>query len=175
MRPATLAAALLAVLAAGVPPAGAAPVLDVTPTAVALSPTQTLLTLRVDPNGTALTSLVFDLSALASGLEIVAAASLAPDVVAEAPSLSGGDWIAGFTALFAGERTAPFDVGTLTLEGLVAGTPLVLSGGYTGAAPGFADLPVAPSAIATVVPEPAAGALLAQGLLLLAARGRRGR
>lgn len=150
-------------------PATADPILSVTPSAdVALSPTQTVLTFQVDPNDLPLAGLVFNFSALASGLTIVAIQSLDVDVEAFGPSTSAGQSQASFVGDFTPDRSAPFTVGTVTVEGFTAATALVLSGSWTGGGPSFPEPPIGPQGVAVVVPEPSTALVLAQGLLLLA-------
>ena len=153
-------------------PAAAAPLLGVSTASIAESPTQTVITFSVDPNGTDLSGLVLNFSALASGLEIVAIASLDGQIATSGPAPVSGDWVAGFGGTFLVDRSAPFTVGTLTLEGFVSGTPLVASGNFTDSL--FNDIPIGPSNVAVVTPEPHSASLLALGFALLAL-GRRGR
>jgi hypothetical protein len=168
-RTSALSAAVLLVLAI---PASGAPILSATPSTIALSPTQTVITFAVDPNDTPLAALVFNLSALASGLEIVGIQSLDAQIITSGPALVGGDYLAGFAGTFFPDRSAPFTVGTVTVEGLTPGTPLVLSGNFTDSS--FNDIPVGPSDVAIVMPEPTALALLSLGLLGLALMRRTG-
>jgi hypothetical protein len=154
-------------------PASAAPILNVSTSAIADSPTQTVITFSVNPNGTPLAGLVLNFWALASGLEIVDIASSEPGIILESgPALAGSDWVAGFAGNFFPDRSAPFTLGTLTLEGFVPGTPLVASGNFTDS--GFNDILIGPSNVAIVTPEPQSAALLAFGIALLAF-GRRSR
>jgi hypothetical protein len=152
--------------------ASADPILNVSTASIAESPTQTVITFSVDPNGTPVSALVLNFSALASGLTIVTGSSLDGDIAFSPPQLNAGNWEAGFGGLFLTDQTTPFDVGTLTLEGLVSGTPLVVSGNFTDGL--FNDIPIGPSNVAVVTPEPQSAALLALGIALLAF-GRRGR
>jgi hypothetical protein len=145
--------------------------LSVTPSTIPLAPTQTVITFEVDPNGTPLVGLLLNLSALASGLEIVGIDSLDVDIIFSGPSLVGGDYVAGFAGNFFPDRTTPFIVGTVTVQGFTPGTPLVASGNFTDS--GFNDIPIGPSNVAVVeAPEPKGIALLSLGLLALAAHRR---
>lgn len=166
-----LAAVLLLAL-----PASADPILSVTPTSIALSPTQTVLSFSVDPNGTDIAGLQLNLSALASGLVITSIQSLDGEISASGPTLVGGDYLAGFIGGFLVNRSAPFSVGTVTVEGLTPGTPLVLEGTSYFTDAGFNDIFVGPIDVATVVttPEPTSIALVTLGLVgLFAARRKR--
>jgi hypothetical protein len=165
-----IAASLLLAL-----PAAADPILTVTPSTIALSPTQTVLTFDVDPSDTPLAGLLFNLSSLASGLEIVSIASAEPGVIlTSGPVLSGGDYQASFSAFFFPDRIASFTVGTVTVEGFTPGTPLVLTGEWTDSL--FNTIPIPPTNVALVAaPEPASAALFAIGLAGLAVVGRRSR
>jgi hypothetical protein len=62
-------------------PAAAAPILTVAPSSIELSPTQTVLALEVDPNGTPVSTLLFNLSSLATGIEIVNILSAEPGII----------------------------------------------------------------------------------------------
>jgi len=153
-------------------PAAAAPILTVAPSSIELSPTQTALTLEVDPNGTPISTLLFNLSSVATGLEIVDIVSAEPGIInVSGPALAGGEYQASFSAFFFPDRVSSFSVGTLTLEGFAPGSPLVLSGEFTDAT--FNTIPIAPTDVAVVgVPEPATAALFSLGLLGLAALRR---
>src|SRR4029450_584137 len=122
----------------------------------------TVITFDVDPNGTPLSAVLINLSSLASGLAMLSILTSDPDVVTSDPTLVGSDYHAGFVATFDFDRSSPFTVGTLTVEGLTAGTPLVASGNYTDS--GFNDIFFGPSDVATVVPEPGSAGLLSLGL-----------
>ena len=153
------------------PDALAAPILTATPSSSALSPTQTVLTLSVDPHGTPVAALDFDLSSLSAGLQILAVQSLNPEVGAFGPTSGGGTDQAGFVGSFFVDQITPFDVGTLTVMGLVAGTALVASGNFTDGA--FNDIVFGPTDVAVVAaPEPGTAALIGLGLALLVARRR---
>jgi hypothetical protein len=174
MRFSPVAFVLTTALFAAALPATADPILTVTPSAdVALSPTQTVLTFQVDPNDLPLAGLLFNFSALASGLQIVAIQSLDGDVEAFGPSTNAGQSQASFVGTFTPDRSVPFTVGSVTVEGFTAGTALVLSGNWTGGAPTFPEPSIGPLDVAVVVPEPASVLLLAQGLLLLGLRRQR--
>jgi hypothetical protein len=165
---ASIPGAVLLVLAAL--PAAATPILTVTPSAIAKSPTQTVLTLDVDPNGTPLSTLLFNVSSLATGLEIVGIQSAEPGtILVSGPALVGTDYRASFSGFFFPDRVAPFSVGTLTAQGFTPGTPLVLEGEYTDSL--FDTIPIGPTDIAVVTsPEPGTAALVSLGLLGLAFR-----
>jgi hypothetical protein len=171
MRHAILSAIILVLAAL---PAAAAPILSVTPSSIELSPTQTVLTFDVDPNGTAISTLLFNLSSLASGLEIVGIVSAEPGIISvSGPSLVGGDFQASFSAFFFPDRVASFSVGSVTVEGFIPGTPLVLSGEFTDSL--FQTIVISPTNVAIVgVPEPGTAVLVSLGLIGLAAL-RRGR
>ena len=154
-------------------PAAAAPILTVAPSSIDFSPTQTVLTFEVDPNGTPLSSLLFNFSSLATGVEIVDIVSAEPGIInVSGPALVGGDYQASFSALFFPDRIASFTVGTLTVEGFTLDSPLVLSGEFTDSF--FNTIPIGPTNVALVgVPEPGTAALLSLGLLGVAALRRR--
>ncbi len=160
--------AVLLVLAAV--PAAATPILTVAPSAIVESPTQTVLTFDVDPNGTLVSTLLFNLSSLATGLEIVGIQSAEPGIIiVSGPALVGSDYQASFSAFFFPDRVDSFTVGTLTVEGFTAGTPLVLNGEFTD--PLFNTIAIGPTSIAVVmVPEPGTAILFSLGLLGLAFR-----
>jgi hypothetical protein len=162
-------AALLVLMAL---PAAAAPILTVTPSSIDLSPTQTLLTFEVDPNGTPVSTLLFNLSSLETDVEIVGIASAEPGIInVSGPVLAGGQYQASFSAFFFPERVLSFGVGTLTVEGLTPGGPLVLSGEFTDAL--FNTYPIGPTDVAAVsTPEPATALLFGLGLLGLIALRR---
>jgi hypothetical protein len=169
MRHSTIDAILLLLAAL---PATAAPILTVTPSAIDLSPTQTLLTFEVDPNGTPVSTLLFNLSSLETDVEIVGIASAEPGIInVSGPALAGGQYQASFSGFFFPDRAASFSVGTLTVEGLTPGGPLVLSGEFTDAL--FNTIPIGPTNVAVVgTPEPATALLFSLGLLGLAALRR---
>jgi hypothetical protein len=154
-------------------PTAAAPILTVSPSSIDFSPTQTLLTFEVDPNGTPVSTLLFNLSCLASGAEIVDIQSAEAGIMnVSGPALVGGDYQASFSAFFLPDRAAGFTVGTLTMEGFTLGTPLVLSGEFTDAF--FNTIPIGPMNVAVVsVPEPRTAVLVSLGLFGLAALRRR--
>lgn len=133
--------------------ASADPTLTLSTTEIQFSPTMTVISFTVDPNDTPLSAVVLNFSALASGLEIVAVTPTDVQIAGSGPMLNGGDWEGGFVGAFATDRTLPFEVGTLTLEGFVADTPLVLTGNYTDGS--FNDIPIGPVDVAFVIPEPA--------------------
>lgn len=153
-------------------PAAAAPILTVTPSTINLSPTQTVLTFEVDPNGTPVSTLLFNLSSLETDIEIVGIASAEPGIInVSGPALVGGQYQASFSGFFFPDRVANFSVGTLTVEGLTPGGPLVLSGEFTDSL--FNTIPIAPTNVAVVgTPEPATAPLFSLGLLGLAALRR---
>jgi hypothetical protein len=154
-------------------PAAAAPILTVTPSSIDLSPTPTVLTFEVDPNGTPVSTFLFNLSALATDVEIAGIQSAEPGIInVSGPALVAGDYQASFSALFFPDRIASFSVGTLTVEGFTAGTPLVLNGEFTDSF--FNTIPIGPTNVAFVgVPEPGTAALLSLGFLGLATLRRR--
>jgi hypothetical protein len=165
---ASIAGAVLLVLAAL--PAAATPILTVTPSAIGGSPAQTVLTFDVDPNATPVSTLLFNLSSVASGLEIVGIQSAEPGtIIVSGPALVGSDYQASFSAFFFPDRTDSFTVGTLTVEGFTPGTPLVLSGEFTD--PIFNTIAIGPTIVAVVMlPEPGTASLVSLGLLGLAFR-----
>jgi hypothetical protein len=169
MRHSILNAALLLLAAF---PAAAAPILTVTPSSIDLSPTQTLLTFEVDPNGTAVSTLLFNLSSLETDVEIVGITSAEPGFInVSGPALVGGQYQASFSGFFFPERLASFSVGTLAVEGFTPNGPLVLNGEFTDAL--FNTYPIGPTNVAVVgVPEPATALLFSLGLLGLAALRR---
>jgi len=151
-------------------PAAAAPILTVTPSSIAESPTQTVLTFDVDPNGTPVSTLLFNLSSIAAGLEIVGIQSAEPGtIVVSGPAIMGSEFQASFSAFFFPDRVDSFAVGTLTVEGLIAGTPLVLNGEFTD--PLFNTISIGPENVAIVaMPEPNTVTLVSLGLLGLGFR-----
>jgi hypothetical protein len=153
-------------------PAAAAPILTVSPSSIDLSPTQTVLTFEVDPNGTPVSTLLFNLSCLALGAEIVGIQSAEPGIInVSGPALVGGDYQASFSGFFFPDRIAGFTVGTVTVEGFTLGTPLVLNGEFTDAL--FNTILIGPTNVAVVgVPEPGTAPLVLLGLLGLAALRR---
>ena len=169
MRYAILGAVFLVLAAL---PAATAPILTVTPSSIELSPTQTVLTLEVDPNGTPVSTLLFNLSSLATDVEIVSSLSAEPGIInVSGPSLVGGEYQASFSAFFFPDRVASFIVGTVTVEGFTPGGPLVLSGEFTDAF--FNTIPIGPTNVAVVgTPEPATAILFSLGLLGLVALRR---
>jgi hypothetical protein len=169
MRKSILSAALLVWVAV---PAAAAPILTITPSTIALAPAQTVLTIDVDPNGTLVSTLLFNFSSLATGLEIVGVSSAEPGIiVVSGPAFVDPNYQASFSGFFFPERAAAFTAGTLTVRGTTAGTPLVVSGEFTDSL--FNTIPIAPMAVALVSPEPGTASLVALGLLGLAFRGGR--
>ena len=168
---ASIPGAVLLVMAAL--PAAATPILTVTPSAIAESPTQTVLTFDVDPDGMLVSTLLFNLSSVSTGLEIVGIQSAEPGtIIVSGPALVDSDYQASFSAFFFPDRVASFTVGTLTVEGLTLGTPLVLSGEFTDSL--FNTIVINPTNVAVVgVPEPGTAALVALGLVGLAALRRR--
>ncbi len=169
MRHSILGAVLLVMAAFS---AAAAPILTVTPSLIELSPAQTVLTLEVDPNGTPVSTLLFNLSSLATDVEIVSILSAEPGIInVSGPALVGGEYQASFSAFFFPDRVASFSVGTVTVEGFTPGGPLVLSGEFTDAF--FNTIPVGPTNVAVVgTPEPATAVLFSLGLLGLVALRR---
>jgi hypothetical protein len=163
---------IVAFLVLGALRGAAAPILTVTPSAIDLSPTQTLLTFEVDPNGTPVSTLLFNLSSLETDVEIVSVTSAEPGIInVSGPALAGGQYQASFSGFFFPERVASFSVGTLTVEGLTPGGPLVLSGEFTDAL--FNTYPIGPTSVAAVsTPEPATAILFSLGLLGLVALRR---
>ena len=153
-------------------PVAAAPILTVTPSSIDLSPAQTLLTFEVDPNGTPVSTLLFNLSSLETDVEIVGIDSAEPGIInVSGPALAGGQYQASFSAFFFPDRVVSFEVGTLTVEGLTPGGPLVLNGEFTDAL--FNTYPIGPTDVAVVsTPEPATAVLFSLGLLGLAALRR---
>jgi len=154
-------------------PAAADPILTVTPSSVALSPTQTVLTFEVDPNGTEVSTLLFNVTALASGLEIVAIGSAEPGIInTSGPTLASGEYQASFSAFFFPERLTSFVVGTLIVEGFTLGTPLEVSGEFTDSLFNTYVIPLTSVAVVGA-PEPGTASLVSLGLVALAALGRR--
>jgi hypothetical protein len=168
MRTFLLAVPALLLLA---PQASALPILSAAPSSIPLS-TQTVLTLSINTNDGSgdvpLTALDLDLLALTSGLQILAAVSLVPSIVASGPGASGSDTLVSFVGTFGPPPLSGFiDVGTLTVQGVVAGTPIRALGNFTDAF--FTDIPIDDPNLATAVPEPASAALIGLGIALLAA------
>lgn len=151
-------------------PAAAAPILTVTPGSIAQSPTQTVLNFDVDPNGTPVSTLLFNLSSDAAGLEIVGIQSAEPgNILVSGPAIAGSEFQASFSAFFFPDRVDSFAVGTLTVEGLIGGTPLVLNGEFTD--PSFNTISIGPSNVSFVaMPEPNTAILVSLGLLFLGSR-----
>jgi MYXO-CTERM domain-containing protein len=165
--------AILAIACLLAAPASAAPIPVVAPTSIDLAPTQTLIAFSIDPNGTPVSAFQLDLSALVAGLTVV---SITPEPgINGSGGISGGDWIGGFNAVFGTDQLALFPVGTVLVEGLVGGTPLVLEGTSYFVDDLFNLIPVGPLDVATVVatPEPGASSLVALGLAAIALRRRR--
>jgi hypothetical protein len=150
------------------------PLLSVTPSTIPLSPTQIVLDFDVDPNGTPLAGVTFFLESLAAGLEIVDVQGGDAEILGSS-GLNGGNYEGSFIGVFGSDRSAPFSVGTVTLEGLTPGTPLVLLGSSSFLDSGFNDIFIGPLNVANVVstPEPGTAALLGLGIAGLAAVGRR--
>jgi hypothetical protein len=146
------------------------PILTPSTDQIATSPTQTVISFEVDTNGTPLSALILSFSSLASGLTMLAVSPTDAEIGSSGPSLSGGDWIGSLGGTFTVDRTGLILVGSLTLEGLVHGTPLLVTGSYTDDF--FVTIPITPMNIAFVVPEPDSLVLLGLGLVALASRGR---
>lgn len=150
--------------------AQADPILSVTPSEIALSPTETTLAISVDPADTLLAGFVLNFSAMTSGIELVSIDT------AFSSTFDPQNGLAGFAGTFGVDQADPFEVGLLTVRGLMLGAQLFLTANsnYTDAE--FMDLPAGgPAPVATVVPEPTALALMALGTLGLATAGRRRR
>lgn len=150
-------------------PASADPILSVSTSTILLTPTTTTIQFDVDPNDTPLSAFVLNLSALATGLEIVSIQA-EPGFFSSGPALNGSNYEAGFGGFFFPDRSTPFTVGTVTVEGFTSGTPLVASGEWTDATPTV--IAFGPLNVATVVPEPNSLSLLSLGLLALALHRR---
>jgi hypothetical protein len=150
----------------------ASPTLMLSTPSIALSPTETMITITVDPNGTPLSALVLNFSGLATELTILDPVTpIEPGIEASGPTLLGDVWLADFAGAFLSDRTLPFEVGTLILEGFVPGGLLVLEGNYTDAS--FVDFPILPMSVAHVVPEPESTASVAACMFVLACLLRR--
>jgi hypothetical protein len=153
------------------PEALAAPMLTATPSSIALA--QTMITINVDPNGSDVSGLQVTLSALTTGLPILAIGSTDPVYFLSGPTANGPNTEAGFIGVFPSDRSTPFTVGTLTVSGITAGTPLMAQGTFTVFdASGLNDLLFGPITVATVVPEPGTAALIGLGFALLVALRR---
>lgn len=160
--------ALLALLLLPLP-ASAVPLLTWSTSSIALSPTTTDITFDVDPNGTPLAGVTLYLSALATGLEIVSIQSSDAEIATSGPALNSGNYEASFVGGFLVDRSGPFTVGTVTVEGFTPGTPLVLLGTSYYLDAGFSVIPIPQQDVATVAtPEPTSAALLSLGILVLA-------
>src|SRR5262245_38552297 len=149
----TASGALLALLFLALP-ASALPLLTWAPSSIALTPGTTTIQFDVDPNGTPLSGVTLYFSGLAAGLHIVSAQTTDPDF---SPSWGSSppNEEASFLGGFATDRTLPFTVGTLTVEGLTPGTQLELLGTSSFTDSGFNDIPISQQIVAIVgVPEP---------------------
>jgi hypothetical protein len=136
--------------------ASAEPILTVVPDVIPHSPT--VVTVEVDPNGTPLSGVLLNFSSLASGLEMIDVVATDVEIESSGPAQEGANYEGSFGGAFDIDKTLPFEVGTLELEGFVDTTPLVLTGEYIGSGPEFVGIPIDPTDVA-VVPEPAMPAL----------------
>ncbi len=122
------------------------PILSESPTAIALSPEETVITLTVDPNGRPLSAFALSFAAPTSGLELVSFDT------AFSPSFDPANGLVGVAGTFARDQVDPFVVGSVTLRGLAPGTQLSLQAGSGYSDAGFHDISAGgPFAVATVV------------------------
>jgi hypothetical protein len=129
----------------------------VVPDVIPHSPT--VVTVEVDPNGTPLAGVLLNFSSLASGLEILEVVATDVEIESSGPAQEGDNWEGSFGGAFDFNKTMPFEVGTLTLEGFVDTTPLVLTGEFLAFVDDeLVDIPIDLTDVA-VVPEPAMPAL----------------
>jgi hypothetical protein len=126
----------------------------------------TALTLTVDPNGTPLSAFVLNFAVDPSGIELV---SFTSSFSSSFDPVSG---LFGVAGSFGTDQEDPFEIGTLELFGLSAGTELILTAGSNYTDAGYNDILVGPLTVGAVVPEPATGLLVALGTLALAAARR---
>ena len=163
--------ALLALLFLALP-ASALPLVTWAPSSIALTPGTTTIQFDINPNGTPLSGVTLYFSGLSADLHIVSAQTTDPDFSASSGQIPPND-VASFVGGFASDRTLPFTVGTLTVEGLAPGTQLDLLGTSSFTDGGFNDIPISQQVVATVgVPEPASAVLLGLGLVALVGRRR---
>ena len=157
-------AIVLLLLACGAPRAWADPILTPpgqppTPDDIALSPTETTtIVFNVDPIDTPLSSFVLNFSAPTSGIELVSIDSTF------SPTLDPANGLAGFAGTFGVDQTAPFEVGSLTVRGLLPGAQIILSANSNYTDSEFMDIPAGgPTPVAMVIPEPSALGLIGLG------------